>query len=74
MFKNIYIGLFIFEDTCQEILPKVTIYYSKNWPTLDAPSPHTKWLPMRDIGFVMVSVKSWGDLSNPLGLILAPRC
>ena len=46
-------GSSTFEKTSRNIYLNVMVHYSTTWPTLDAPSPHTKWFPTRDIGFVM---------------------
>ena len=37
----------------KQIYLKIKAQYSTTWPTLDAPSPHTKWLSTGDIDFVM---------------------
>ena len=42
-----------FENTSRNIYLNVTVHYLTTWPMLDAPLPHTKWFPTRDIGFVM---------------------
>ena len=42
-----------FKNTSSNIYLNVTINYSTTWPMLDAPLPHTKWFPTRDIGFFM---------------------
>ena len=38
-----------FENTSSNIYLNVMVHYSTTWPMLDAPSPHTKWLPTIDI-------------------------